>query len=370
VERVVILPDNDDPGRDHAAHIAASCSAAGLTVKVVTLPDLPAAGDVSDWLDAGHTKGELAAIVQQTPVYATPASAPVIVSGLVSLTGTQLVTHVFPHRRALLLRGDTAILREGHLGQIYAERGVGKTWLMTTLALVAIDGGEAMGFRAPTPVRVLHVDGEMASEEVKERYLLMVERLNLPLTDNITIVAADWQDDFQRRLDTPDGQAMLEPFIATADVILLDNRSCLFDPEGEKDPSAWQPAQDWFLSLRRRGKAVLFAHHSNRQGGARGHSKAEDPLNLLIKLTRPEGYTQDQGAKFMLTFEKSRGAHGPGVAPFTAHLAPDGWQITGSKTEHRNTATDKLIEYLRLAHDIGERPRSANQAITRAHFIN
>ena len=41
VERAVIFPDNDDIGRKHAEQVARSCQAAGLQVKIVTLPDLP-----------------------------------------------------------------------------------------------------------------------------------------------------------------------------------------------------------------------------------------------------------------------------------------------------------------------------------------
>ena len=55
----MIFLDNDDAGRKHGEDVARSCHAAGLKVKVVELPDLPEKGDVSDWLDAGHTKDEL-----------------------------------------------------------------------------------------------------------------------------------------------------------------------------------------------------------------------------------------------------------------------------------------------------------------------
>lgn len=75
VEHVVVLSDNDEPGRKHAADVAVSCHTAGLQVKIVELPDLPAKGDVSDYLDAGHTKAELIALVKATPLYA-PAAAP------------------------------------------------------------------------------------------------------------------------------------------------------------------------------------------------------------------------------------------------------------------------------------------------------
>jgi hypothetical protein len=74
VERLAIFPDADAPGQAHAAAVAVSCSAHGLAVKIVTLPDVPPKGDVSDYLDR-HSRDELAALIQQTPLY-TPAAAP------------------------------------------------------------------------------------------------------------------------------------------------------------------------------------------------------------------------------------------------------------------------------------------------------
>lgn len=60
---VVILPDNDDPGRSHAEQVAASCTAAGAaSVKVVALEGLPPKGDVSDWLP-GHSVDEFDAAI-------------------------------------------------------------------------------------------------------------------------------------------------------------------------------------------------------------------------------------------------------------------------------------------------------------------
>ncbi len=76
IEHVVILPDHDEPGRAHADAVARACHAAKLQVKVVALPDLPAKGDVSDWLDAGHTKAELIALVKATALYVPSAAVP------------------------------------------------------------------------------------------------------------------------------------------------------------------------------------------------------------------------------------------------------------------------------------------------------
>lgn len=53
--RVVILPDNDEPGRKHADKVAHALNMANADVRVLLLPGLPPKGDVSDWLDAGGT---------------------------------------------------------------------------------------------------------------------------------------------------------------------------------------------------------------------------------------------------------------------------------------------------------------------------
>lgn len=50
---VVVLPDNDTPGREHAEAVAGSLLLHGAaTIAVVNLPDLPEKGDLVDWLAA------------------------------------------------------------------------------------------------------------------------------------------------------------------------------------------------------------------------------------------------------------------------------------------------------------------------------
>ncbi|NDL69340.1 toprim domain-containing protein [Vreelandella alkaliphila] len=57
--RVVVLPDNDKAGHDHAEKVRASLVAAGAEVRVVALPGLQEKADVSDWLDDGGSKEAL-----------------------------------------------------------------------------------------------------------------------------------------------------------------------------------------------------------------------------------------------------------------------------------------------------------------------
>lgn len=63
--RVVIIPDNDQPGRDHGAKVADQLVGIAASVRILELPGLPDKGDVSDWLGAGHTTAELGQLARQ-----------------------------------------------------------------------------------------------------------------------------------------------------------------------------------------------------------------------------------------------------------------------------------------------------------------
>ena len=58
-QTVYILEDNDDAGRSHAAKVAAALHGIVPEIRVVSFPELPEHGDVSDWLEMGGTKVQL-----------------------------------------------------------------------------------------------------------------------------------------------------------------------------------------------------------------------------------------------------------------------------------------------------------------------
>lgn len=64
---VVILPDNDEPGREHARDVARSLWGKAKEIRLATLPGLPEKGDVSDWIKAGGTAEDMKRIVGATP---------------------------------------------------------------------------------------------------------------------------------------------------------------------------------------------------------------------------------------------------------------------------------------------------------------
>lgn len=128
---VVILPDNDTPGRDHAGQVTRSLHGTAAGIRVVELPGLPEKGDVSDWLDAGHTVEELDELVSDTapwqphqPVAARPQ---VIVSGrqLSDLIDEAWLILRPAAQRLRLFRGASGLVRvvDGESGPVMTPIG-------------------------------------------------------------------------------------------------------------------------------------------------------------------------------------------------------------------------------------------------------
>jgi hypothetical protein len=65
-KKVLILPDKDEEGAAYARQVAQDLLGVVETVKIVDLPGLPEKGDVSDWLEAGHTAEEFFKIAERT----------------------------------------------------------------------------------------------------------------------------------------------------------------------------------------------------------------------------------------------------------------------------------------------------------------
>jgi hypothetical protein len=61
---VVIMPDADKPGQDHAEEVERSLTGIAASVLGVELPNLPEKGDVVDWLAAGGDKSQLLELVK------------------------------------------------------------------------------------------------------------------------------------------------------------------------------------------------------------------------------------------------------------------------------------------------------------------
>ena len=69
----MIVPHNDREGQVHAVKVAYSVQGVAKSVRVLELSGLPeGGGDISDWLDQGHTAQELMELARNAPEWETP----------------------------------------------------------------------------------------------------------------------------------------------------------------------------------------------------------------------------------------------------------------------------------------------------------
>jgi len=66
---VIILPDNDVAGEQHARQVARTLDGKARSIRIVRLPDVGPGGDISDWITAGGTKEKLEELIGQAAEY-------------------------------------------------------------------------------------------------------------------------------------------------------------------------------------------------------------------------------------------------------------------------------------------------------------
>lgn len=219
--------------------------------------------------------------------------------------------------RAYLMR---PILPEQGLAMIYAQRGLGKTYLALSIAVAVAAGVDIFSKRwtVPTQRKVLFIDGEMTQSVLQERLKSLRDSIigeRNPL-GNLKIITPDMQEYSMPDLSTAEGQAYIEEHLEDVDLIIIDNLSALCCSYKENEADSWVPIQQWLLKLKRRGKTVLIVHHANKNGSQRGTSRKEDVLDTVIELRGRTGDDHENGASFEVHYSKSRHFYGNDAKPF------------------------------------------------------
>jgi AAA domain len=275
----------------------------------------------------------------ETPEATQRVYVPAYQNGLVSLTGEQLLEKEFPSRDLIL----APWLPTKGLAMVYAERGIGKTWIGLSVAHAVGGGGDFLRWGAPTPKRVCYIDGEMPAGALKERYASIVAAASFDAPeDHFRLVAADLQPDGLPDLADPAAQRFYDKEIADADLIVIDNLSTVCRSMRENEADSWGPVQAWCLRQRAAGRSVLLIHHAGKNGGQRGTSRKEDVLDSVISLKRPLNYSPNDGARFEVHFTKARGFYGDDARPFEARLCSGGWQTGEIEIDDSDEAIMKL----------------------------
>jgi hypothetical protein len=153
---VVILPDNDEPGRKHARQVAESLKGLAKSVKVLELPGLPEKNDVSDWIAKGGTAEDLQRLASEAPEYAQLPNQPEI-----------------PTRKKLFASAAERlnecldidwlienIIEAGTTNSTFGPSGSGKSFVELDKALCIATGKDWNGHKIVRPGAVLILAGE------------------------------------------------------------------------------------------------------------------------------------------------------------------------------------------------------------------
>lgn len=149
-KKVVIFPDNDDPGRKHAEQVARSVHPYAAGVKVVALPGLPEKGDVSDFLK-DRSAADLVAEIKRAPQW-HPAPS----ENRILIPAPQFASST-PAEVDWMVEG---VIERGANGFFCAEPKGGKSWAAVDLALSLSLGVAWLEFRVARAFRVALISRE------------------------------------------------------------------------------------------------------------------------------------------------------------------------------------------------------------------
>jgi len=260
-------------------------------------------------------------------------------------TAAELLALVLPPREMIL---DPWLPRQG-LAMIHSVRGIGKTHLALSLGYAVACGAGLLSWKAPDPRRVIYLDGEMPAAAMQRRLAAVVAGFNPepPAPDYFQLLCTDDTPNGLPDLATVEGQRATDAVIGEAELIVVDNLSCLARSGKENEGESWLPVQGWALAHRRAGRSVLFAHHSGKGGLQRGTSRREDVLDTVLGLRHPSDYTPDQGARFEVVFEKARGLYGDDAQGFEARYEERDGAAVWTRTEIADAVLLRVVDALR-----------------------
>jgi len=341
--------------------LAAIGGATGLSDLVVGLPDPTHAAFYACQVRRGALLRRLPALVESCA--SSPAALDALeasvrdlrqleggaeAASITHLTTEQLLELAIPPREWIA----QPVFRQKDSVMVAGGRGVGKTWFLLELALGLATGETILErWRAPRRHRVLLVNGEDAGRATQERVSARILAAGFDPGDYLRFLLADLTPHGLPNIADASGQAFFDRMIeeTRAEILILDNLSCLTQGLDENDALAWEPVQTWLVSLRRRGVATFFGHHLGKSGAQRGTSRREDVIDASIILEAPQDDERADGCRFVVKFSKARGISGRATAPFEARLVPGlaggvAWAVQDVRNE-----TDEMIAEMAAA---------------------
>ena len=268
--KVVILPDNDDAGRDHRDLVGRKLRDVAERVRTLDLPDLPPKGGVDDWLPAGGTAEQLYDL-------AAERAAPFVPGDFRSKFGAVPFARlgdpgpVFDY----LIKG---VLTKGEQSLLIGESQSGKSFVAIDMAMAIARGVEWFG-RKTRRGGVIYQAGESAVGVRRRRVPAYMQHNGLSYKDPIPFVL------LERPLDLYTNDEHVDQFIEEcgywASTFSFPLELITIDTFNKATPGANEnDGKDMGVVLARcdrirqaTGAHVQLVHHLNASGTkARGHT--------------------------------------------------------------------------------------------------
>jgi AAA domain/CHC2 zinc finger len=303
---VVLIPDFDPRGREHMEKVGNALHGVANSVKWLDLPDLPAKGDVSDFIDVqGADAAERLAIMIEGAEPYEPNRVLTLANAIMDVTN--FCSLRLPERSEYL----HPWLKSGSMNLIAGGRNVGKTWFAISILDAVTKGGEFGPWKCKESVPCLLLDGEMPAQDIIER----LNGLNLNINTSRQSPLYVYSDAYAYQCGLPKANLGSESWrneikhhllYMGVKLWVIDNIASLTSGFDENVKTDWDPVNQWLLELRFTGISTILLHHTGKGGDQRGTSAREDNLDTSIMLKKPHNYTSDDGARFVAQFTKKR----------------------------------------------------------------
>jgi DNA polymerase I-like protein with 3'-5' exonuclease and polymerase domains len=280
---VIVVPDNDEPGGDHAEMVATELFPFAASVKILKLPDLPEKGDLSSWIDAGGTREEFDRLVSKTPQFFLPTKEPGF--------GEKEFLPVKSLREVVAEAEETPdflvknLLKKGELTDLSGlAKYSGKTTLVMHMLKAVRDGDLFLG-ELTKAARILYLT------EQGNNFKEAIGNAALDLDDDGFVViqhrdvrAEEWTNLVEKavKLCESDGR----------DVLVVDTFAAFTKLVGSEENnsgdirSRMEPLKK---AAQSHDLAVLVIRHAGKDGRGRGSSQFEAEVDIVATLKRPEG---------------------------------------------------------------------------------
>jgi hypothetical protein len=286
---VVVIPDNDDPGRKHAECVATSLRNTAAHVRLVELPGLPPKGDVSDWLAASGTAEALWKLVETAATRELPPLSKTEPWRDGIINARDLCSMKFDPLKFIV----PDLIPEG-LTILAGRPKIGKSWLLLLLSSAVATGAVALGQVAAGPLPqgdVLYLALEDGERRLQRRMTKLLGALpeNWPLRLDLK---TEWRRFDQGGLD--DIRAWCKS-VRDPRLVAVDTLAKVRAP-GNSKTSPYQNDHDALASLQKLagelGIGVIVSHHDRKMAaddvfdtvsGTLGLTGAVDTILVLTR---------------------------------------------------------------------------------------